>query len=150
MAITAAQCVPASSCSTKPHEVSTHGSLLLQGRGLKNGQTVAFPHSWDARIASNSPSAHLHSSKQGLVVTVPAGAHSGEIAVEWGRGRRSNTYEADQGGDPRAAPARPEAPAGASHPGAGEHHRETTAAGTAFAGQGQWIWYVSASDGGSV
>ena len=75
--ISSARCVPASNCDTKEHEVSTHGTLLLQGKGLKSGQAVAFPHSWDARIASNSPTAHLHSSTLGLVVTVPASAHSG-------------------------------------------------------------------------
>jgi hypothetical protein len=122
----AAQCVPASNCSTKPHEVSTHGTLLLQGRGLKSGQTVAFPHSWDARIASNSPSAHLHSSKQGLVVTVPYGP----IKVV--------THALHP-----PAPPPPPAPAPVST-------TATTAAGTAFAGLGQWIWYLSASDGGSV
>jgi hypothetical protein len=148
VAITAAQCVPVSNCSTKPHEVSTHGTLLLQGRGLKGGQPVAFPHSWDARIASNSPSAHLHASKQGLVVTVPASAHSGEIAVELGGGRRSNTYGPIKVvthalHPPAPKPAPPPAPAPVSV-------TATTAAGTAFAGQGQWIWYLSASDGGSV
>jgi len=90
--IAGARCVPASSCDTKEHEVSTHGTLLLQGKGLKSGQAVAFPHSWDARIASNSPSAHLHSSTQGLVVTVPSSAHSGEIAVMLGNGRKSNLF----------------------------------------------------------
>jgi Putative peptidoglycan binding domain len=148
VAITAAQCVPASNCSTKPHEVSTHGTLLLQGRGLKSGQAVAFPHSWDARIASNSPSAHLHSSKQGLVVTVPDSAHSGAIAVELGGGRRSNTYGPIKVvTHPLHPPAPKPPPAPVPAP---VSPTATTAAGTAFAGQGQWIWYLSASDGGSV
>jgi hypothetical protein len=146
VAITAAQCVPASNCGTQPHEVSTHGTLLLQGKGLKGGQTVAFPHSWDARIASNSPSAHLHSSKLGLVVTVPDSAHSGQIAVMLGRGRKSNLYgpikvvtHALHPPAPKPAPA-PAPPSGTA----------SAVAGTAFAGQGMWIWYLSDSDGGSV
>jgi hypothetical protein len=149
VAITAAQCVPASNCSTKPHEVSTHGTLLLQGRGLKSGQAVAFPHSWDARIASNSPSAHLHQSKEGLVVTVPASAHSGEIAVELGGGRRSNTYGPIKVVTHALLPPAPKPPPTPA-PAAPVSTTATTAAGTAFAGQGQWIWYLSASDGGSV
>jgi hypothetical protein len=88
--ITGAQCVPASNCSTKAHEVSTNGTLLLQGKGLKSGQAVAFPHSWGAQIARNSPSGRLRTTPTGLVVTVPGNAHSGEVAVILGGGRRSN------------------------------------------------------------
>ncbi len=146
VAITGAQCVPASNCSTKAHEVSTHGTLLLQGRGLKGGEAVAFPRSWEAHIASSSPSAHLHTSKLGLVVTVPASAHSGEIAVMLGRGRRSNLYGpikvVTHALHPPAPPP-PPAPAPVSG-------TVSSVAGTAFAGQGMWIWYMSASDGGNV
>ncbi len=144
--ISTARCVPASNCDTKQHEVSTHGTLLLQGRGLKSGQAVAFPRSWQARIASNSPSAHLHSSKLGLVVTVPANAHSGEIAVTLGQGKRSNLYGpikvVKHALHPPAPPTPPPAPAPTGV--------ASTAAGTALAGQGMWIWYMSASDGGNV
>jgi peptidoglycan hydrolase-like protein with peptidoglycan-binding domain len=143
--ISSAHCVPASNCGTKEHEVATHGTLLLGGKGLRSGQAVAFPHSWDARIASNSPSAHLHSSKLGLVVTVPAAAHSGQIAVMLGRGRKSNLYgpikvvtHALHPPTPKPAPVL--APSGVA----------STANGTALAGQGMWIWYLSASNGGSV
>ena len=146
VAISGAHCVPASNCSTKPLEVSTHGTLLVQGRGLRSGQAVAFPRSWEAHIASNSPSAHLHNTKLGLVVTVPYSAHSGEIAVMLGGGRRTNLYgpikvvkHALHPPAPKPAPV--PAPASVT---------ATTAAGTAFAGQGMWIWYMSASDGGSV
>jgi hypothetical protein len=148
VAITGAQCVPASNCSTKPHEVSTHGTLLVQGKGLKSGQTVAFPHSWDARIASNSPSGHLHDSKLGLVVTVPSSAHSGEIAVMLGGGRRSNTYGPIKVVTHALRPPAPPPPT--PPPPAPPDPTATTAAGTAFAGQGMWIWYLSASDGGQV
>jgi Putative peptidoglycan binding domain len=146
--IAGAHCVPSSSCSTKPHEVSTHGTLLLQGPGLKSGQAVAFPRVRGARIARDSPSAHLHNSKLGLVVTIPAGAHSGDIAVMLAGGRSSNRFGPIQVVTYRLHPPAPKvvapvAPAPASSV-------ATTASGTAFAGQGMWIWYMSASDGGSV
>jgi peptidoglycan hydrolase-like protein with peptidoglycan-binding domain len=145
--ISGARCVPASSCDTKEHEVSTHGTLLLQGKDLESGQAVAFPHSWEARIADNSPTAHLHSSKLGLVVTVPSSAHSGEIAVMLGRGRKSNlfgpikvvTHALHPPAPPKPAPPAPVPDSVAS-----------TANGTALAGQGMWIWYLSASDGGNL
>jgi peptidoglycan hydrolase-like protein with peptidoglycan-binding domain len=148
VAISNARCVPASNCDTKEHEVSTHGTLLLQGKGLKSGQAVAFPHSWEARIASNSPTAHLHSSTLGLVVTVPAGAHSGQIAVMLGRGRKSNlygpikvvTHALHPPAPPKPPPASAPAPSGTA----------STANGTALAGQGMWIWYLSASNGGNL
>jgi peptidoglycan hydrolase-like protein with peptidoglycan-binding domain len=113
---------------------------------LKGGEAVAFPRSWEAHIASNSPSAHLHNSKLGLVVTVPASAHSGAIAVMLGGGRRSNLY-----GPIKVVthalhpPAPPPPPAPAPVTGVA-----SSVAGTAFAGQGMWIWYMSASDGGNV
>jgi hypothetical protein len=141
------QCVPASACSTKLHEVSARGTLLLQGRGLASGQAVAFPHSWNATIARNSPSARLRTSQGGLVVTVPASAHSGRIAVVWGAGHKSNLYGpikvvAHALRPPAPPPAIPAPPAGAPAP--------TAVAGTPFAGQGMWIWYLSSSEGGNL
>jgi peptidoglycan hydrolase-like protein with peptidoglycan-binding domain len=144
--ITGAQCVPANSCGTKAHEVSTHGTLLLQGKGLKSGQAVAFPHSWDARIARNSPSGHLHTAPAGLVVTIPLDAHSGEIAVVLGGGRMSNLYGPIKVVTHALHPPAPK-PAPVVAP---TSVVASTAAGTAFAGQGTWIWYMSASDGGTV
>ncbi len=138
--------MPATSCDTKEHEVSTHGTLLLQGKGLKSGQSVAFPHSWQARIARNSPTAHLHSSKQGLVVTVPSGAHSGEIAVMLGNGRKSNLFGPIKVVRHALHPPAPPKPAPTPAP----TSVASTANGTALAGQGMWIWYLSASDGGNV
>lgn len=142
--ISGARCVPVSNCGTRGHEVSTHGTLLLQGKGLKSGQAVAFPRSWEARIASNSPSAHLRPSTLGLVVSVPGNAHSGQIAVLLGRGHRSNLYGpikvVTHALHPPAPPKPPPAPSGVA----------STANGTALAGHGMWIWYMSASNGGNV
>ncbi len=143
--ITVARCVPASRCSTKQHQVSTHGTLLLQGQGLKSGESVAFPRSWKARIARNSPSAHLHTSKLGLVVTVPSNAHTGNIAVMLPNGHSSNQFGPIQVVTYRLHPPAPKVPVPAPTTTA-----TTSASGTAFAGQGMWIWYMSASDGGNV
>jgi hypothetical protein len=142
--ISGARCVPVTNCSTKQHEVSTHGNLLMQGSGLKSGESVAFPKSWHARIAGNSPSAHLHMSKLGLVVTVPASAHSGSIEVKLPGGHHSNAYGPISVVTHKLHPPAPPAPA------VPPTNTATTASGTAFAGQGMWIWYMSASDGGSV
>jgi putative peptidoglycan binding protein len=145
--ISGANCVPASSCGTKPHQVSTHGTLLLEGQGLKSGEVVAFPRVRGARIARNSPSAHLHNSKLGLVVTVPASAHSGNIGVMLAGGGSSNQFGPISVVTYRLHPPAPKVPPPAAVPASGV---ATAASGTAFAGQGMWIWYISASDGGSV
>ncbi len=142
--IAAVRCVPVSSCGAKQHQVSTHGTLLLQGPGLHGGQAVAFPRVRNARIARNSPSAHLHNSKLGLVVTVPASAHSGSIAVMLAGGRSSNRFGPISVVTYKLHPPAPKTPPPPPTSTA------TTASGTAFAGQGMWIWYVSASDGGNV
>jgi peptidoglycan hydrolase-like protein with peptidoglycan-binding domain len=146
--IAGAQCVPASNCSTNPRQVSTHGTLLLAGRGLRAGLAVAFPRVRGAHIASNSPSSHLHQSKLGLVVTVPASAHSGNIAVVLAGGRRSNAYGPISVVRYALHPPKPPRVGGPPiNPTSGA---PVSATGTGFAGQGMWIWYMSQSDGGSV
>lgn len=139
--ISGAKCVPASHCSTSPRRVSQHGELLIKGRSLRTGMVVAFPRSWNARIARNSPTAHIAKSSLGLVVHVPSTAHSGRIMVLLGHGRHSNSYGPIQVvayalHPPRPSPAVQGAVASPS--------------GTAFDGQGMWIWYVSKSDGGNL
>jgi peptidoglycan hydrolase-like protein with peptidoglycan-binding domain len=108
---------------------------------------VAFPHSWGAQIARNSPSGRLRTTPTGLVVTVPGNAHSGEIAVMLGGGRRSNLYGPIKVVAHALHPPAPKPPPAPAAPPTGV---ASTAAGTAFAGQGMWIWYMSASDGGNV
>jgi hypothetical protein len=143
--ITSVRCTPASHCSTNPHQVSTHGILLIAGRGLGVGMVVAFPHARGARISSVSPAARLRRSSAGLEVTVPKAAHSGNIMVLLSHGRYTSSYgpimvvryalhppPAPHRADPPAAPVAP-APSG-----------------TAFSGQGMWIWYLSDSDGGNL
>ena len=140
--ITSVSCMPAARCNTNSHEVSTHGTLLLAGKGLTKGMTVAFPRAPGARISSSSPYSHLRTSKQGLILTVPSKAHSGHIMVLLSHGRHTSSY------GPitvvRYALHPPAPPKVITPPTA------TAASGTAFEGQGMWIWYVSQSDGGNV
>jgi peptidoglycan hydrolase-like protein with peptidoglycan-binding domain len=140
-----ARCAPAAQCSpSNPHEVSLHGYLVLSGRGLNPGLIVAFPRTRNATIASGSPLTRIYQSPYGPAVKVPIRAHSGRIEVMIGGGRRSNASRpitvvpyALHPPKPKAPPA----PVPTATPAAG---------GTAFEGQGMWIWYVSKSAGGSV
>ncbi|HEY5195144.1 MAG TPA: peptidoglycan-binding domain-containing protein [Solirubrobacteraceae bacterium] len=143
--LTSARCVPASHCSTNAREVSLGGELLIKGADLRKGMVVAFPHSWNARIASNSPTAHLASSTLGMVVHVPSSAHSGRIMILISHGRHTNSFGPIQivryALHPPAPPAPPVPPAPVA---------SATPSGSAFNGQGMWIWYVSQSDGGNL
>jgi len=142
--ITGAHCTPVSHCGANPHQVSLHGALLIAGRGLAAGMVVAFPSRPRARISSVSPAAHLRTSAAGLEVTVPKTAHSGNIMVLLGHGHYTSSYGPI--GIVRYAlhPPAPKDPPAPAAP--------VTAApsGTAFDGQGMWIWYLSQSDGGSL
>jgi peptidoglycan hydrolase-like protein with peptidoglycan-binding domain len=139
--IMSVRCVPVSHCSANPHQVSLRGTLSIAGRGIAAGLIVAFPSRPRARISSVSPAAHLRRTPGGLEVTVPRSAHTGNIMVLLGHGRHSSSYGPINVvryalHPPRSAkPAAPIAPA---------------PSGTAFDGQGMWIWYVSQSEGGSL
>jgi peptidoglycan hydrolase-like protein with peptidoglycan-binding domain len=139
--ITGARCVPAAHCSSAPRKVSQGGELLIEGSSLRRGMVVAFPRSWNARIARNSPRAHLAHSRLGAIVHVPRSAHSGRIMILLGHGRHSNSYGPIQVVDYALQPPRPRTAPGAV---------AATPSGTAFDGQGMWIWYVSKSDGGDL
>jgi peptidoglycan hydrolase-like protein with peptidoglycan-binding domain len=140
--IASARCVPAAHCSTNPRRVSQHGELQLRGTALRRGMVVAFPRRWNARIARNSPTAHLAKTGLGMVVHVPASDHSGRIMILLGGGRHSNAYGPIQIVSYALHPPRPRpvTPVGAA----------AAPSGTAFDGQGMWIWYVSKSDGGNL
>jgi peptidoglycan hydrolase-like protein with peptidoglycan-binding domain len=128
-------------CSTNSRQVSLRGELLIKGSGVRSGMVVAFPHSYGAHIARNSPTARIAPSKLGMVVHVPSTAHSGRIMILLSHGSHSNSYGPLQivryALHPPAPP--PVAQAVVAPP-----------SGTAFDGQGMWIWYVSQSDGGSL
>lgn len=109
---------------------------------MRRGMVVAFPRSWNAHIARNSPTARLSQTSTGLVVRVPASAHSGRIMILLSHGRHSNAYGPIQVVGYQLHPPRPHGvtPVGAT----------AAPSGTAFDGQGIWIWYVSQSDGGNL
>jgi peptidoglycan hydrolase-like protein with peptidoglycan-binding domain len=137
--ISSAKCVPAIHCSANPRQVSLRGELLVGGTAIRRGMVVAFPRSFGARIARNSPTAHISSSSLGLVVHVPSSAHSGRIMILLGHGRHSNSYGPIQVVRYALHPPSPPASPSAAPP-----------SGTAFDGQGMWIWYVSQSGGGNL
>jgi peptidoglycan hydrolase-like protein with peptidoglycan-binding domain len=146
--ITGVSCMPTANCSGNPHQVSTHGTLLIAGKGLAAGMTVAFPHSPGARISSASPYAHLHKPAKvaGLEVTVPKNAHSGHIMVLLSHSRYTSSYGPIYVYNHALHPPPPQDPPPAAAPSA----VGAAPTGSAFEGQGMWIWYVSHSDGGNV
>ena len=139
--ITGVACVPYASCSGNPHQVSLHGQLELRGIGLKSGMEVAFAKRPGARVTRTSPAAHLRSARGTLLVEVPKRAHSGHIMVLLGHGRYTSSYGPIYVYAHALHPPAPKDPPAAT---------STSATGTPFEGQGMWIWYVSASDHGSV
>ena len=138
--ITSVRCTPAPRCSANPRQVSVHGTLALTGRGLAAGMIVAFPRSPGARISRNSPASRLRSTGSSLIVTVPSAAHSGNIMVLLGRGRYTSSYGPIYVFNHALhRPVRPRLTGGLG-----------ALSGTAFDGQGMWIWYLSKSGGGVV
>jgi peptidoglycan hydrolase-like protein with peptidoglycan-binding domain len=137
-------CVPAAKCSVLPHEVSVHGILLLEGVGLKAGMVVAFPSAPGARISRASPGARLRHSSVGLVVTVPTSAHSGRIMVLISSARHTSSY------GPITVVRHALHPPAPKHPTLPPTATVGAVGGTAFEGQGMWIWYLSQSNGGSI
>jgi peptidoglycan hydrolase-like protein with peptidoglycan-binding domain len=146
--ITSVSCVPYASCSGNPHQVSLHGTLELGGVGLKAGMEVAFPKTPNsapsAHISSVSPAAHLREASGGLIVEVPKTAHSGHIMILLGGGKYTSSYGpiyvyAHALHPPPPPPTAATAGGTVSSPSA-----------SAFEGQGMWIWYLSASNGGNL
>ncbi|HXW58932.1 MAG TPA: peptidoglycan-binding domain-containing protein [Solirubrobacteraceae bacterium] len=141
--ITSVSCVPASRCSANPHQVSTRGTLMIGGKGISSGMTVAFPSAPGARVTRSSPAGHLHAAGgglKGLVVTVPKTAHSGHIMVLLSHGRYTSSYGPIYVFAHALHPLKPKDPSpGPGSPGP-----------SAFEGNGMWIWYLSESDGGDL
>lgn len=140
--ITAVACTPSPHCSANPHQVSTHGTLLLKGIGLQPGMVLGFPKKPGARVTGSSPAARLRKSSLGLLATVPRAAHSGHVMVLLSHGRYTSSYGPiyvyTHALHPPPPP-KPTSPVLAGGVGTG-----------ALEGQGMWIWYVSRSSGGSV
>jgi hypothetical protein len=139
--IMSVNCVPKVKCSGNPHQVSAHGTLLIAGKGLAAGSTIAFPRTPGGRIVRSSPISHLRKTSAGLVLTVPSAAHSGRIQALLSRARHSSSY------GPIYIYKH------ALHPPVTPHPLPATVgavSGSPFDGQGMWIWYVSKSNGGNV
>jgi peptidoglycan hydrolase-like protein with peptidoglycan-binding domain len=141
--ITSVSCVPQARCSGNPHQVSTHGTLLIAGKGLLSGMTVAFPRSAGARIGRTSPGSHLRKTSAGLVLTVPSTAHSGHIMIVLSGARHSSSYGPIYVYKHALHP--PPKPKVAPVPSA-----VGAVSGSPFDGQGMWIWYVNKSNSGNV
>ncbi len=140
--ITSVRCVPEAKCSGNPHQVSVHGTLLVAGNGIGAGATIAFPKQANGRVVAGSPTSHLRKTVAGLVLTVPATAHSGHIMVLLSGARHSSSYGPIYVYKHALHPPKPVArPAPAAVGAVGP---------SPFEGQGMWIWYVSKSNGGSV
>ena len=145
--ITSVNCVPYAACSGNPHQVSLHGTLELQGVGLKAGMEVIFPKAPNAapsaRISSVAPAAHLRQVSGGMLVEVPKTAHTGHIMILLGGGRYTSSYGPIYVyAHALHPPPPPPDPTAASE--------DSTPGGSAFEGQGMWIWYLSASDHGNL
>ncbi len=139
--IRSVSCIPALRCSTNPHQVSIHGTLLLTGIGVHSGMLVAFPRSPGERVTPSSPAAHLRLTGAGLIVTVPSKAHSGRIQLMLGGGRHTSSFGPISIVAHALVPPAPRVPSAASTGAVGPNP---------FEGQGMWIWYVSQSNAGNV
>jgi hypothetical protein len=141
--IASVKCVPTSKCGSNAHQVSLRGTLLIAGPRVQSGMIVAFPSTPNARISRTSPAAHLRSTSAGLEATVPTTAHSGNIMLLLGGGRYTSSY------GPISVvryALHPPAPKPQTPPQA----LASSPSGTAFDGQGVWIWYLSQSEGGNL
>jgi peptidoglycan hydrolase-like protein with peptidoglycan-binding domain len=137
--ITSVICTPTPNCSTNPHQVSTHGTLLVKGVGVKAGMVLAFPKVPGAKVTRTSPTTRLRSTSIGLLATVPKAAHSGHLMILLSHGRYTSSYGPIYVYAHALHPPVVSSPVTAVVAGAG-----------ALEGQGMWIWYVSRSSGGTT
>jgi hypothetical protein len=140
--VSSVSCVPASRCSSNPHEVSVHGTLRLSGAGLRAGMVVVFARSPGAHLTRTSPGSHLRQTSSGLLATVPRNGHSGRIMVFINSVRHTGSVGPITVVNHALHPPVTHVP--------GPPASTPPPTGTGFEGQGMWIWYVSASSGGST
>jgi Putative peptidoglycan binding domain len=119
--------------------------LLIAGKGIGAGMTVAFPRSAGARIGRASPGSHLRKTNAGLVLTVPSAAHSGHIMILLSGARHSSSYGPIYVYKHALHPPPKPKPTPSPSPSA-----VGAVSGSAFDGQGMWIWYVNKSNSGNV
>jgi hypothetical protein len=134
--ITFVRCWPIVVCTGDAHTVAPGGRLRFRGRNLaKHGMVVVYSRRKRTHKASGGRSAALTSKLRlrrpdGYVTTVPAIAASGRIRIVGPRGR-SNVV-------------------GPIHIHKRTMPRAVHGSGTAFDGNGMWIWYVSKSSDGTT
>jgi Putative peptidoglycan binding domain len=132
--ISSVRCWPVAVCDKDPHTVAPGGRLRFKGRNLtKRGMVVVF--SRRAHTASGGKRAALTAKLRlrkpaGFVTTVPVSARSGRIRIV-GPSGRSNVV-------------------GPIHIHKRPVSRPVHGSGTAFDGNGMWIWYVSKSSDGTT
>jgi Putative peptidoglycan binding domain len=132
--LTGAKCVSLCAGGLTVH---AGGTIVLHGRHFVAGATVVvFPRQPVGGRKGLRTGVVMRSSPQGFAVTVPASAHSGHIVVRGPTGLRSGAF-----GPVKVLPPIPVA-------------LQSTAAaapsGTAFDGNGMWIWYMTKSDAGNI
>jgi putative peptidoglycan binding protein len=132
--ISSVRCWPIVVCGKDAHTVAPGGRLRFKGRNLaKRGMVVVF--SRRAHTASGGKRGALTAKLRlrkpaGFVTTVPVSARSGRIRI-LGPGGRSNVV-------------------GPIHIHKPTVSRPVHGSGTAFDGNGMWIWYVSKSSDGTA
>ena len=129
--ITAVNCYPAAHCGANAHIVWVHGTLEIQGTAIGEGMEVLFPERRLGLIGPGSARATLREEGSRLLVSVPPGAHSGDVEVVY-PGGHTPAY------GPIILSGKRLHPPPASSPGG------------PFASKGMWIWYVRDSSGGSA
>jgi hypothetical protein len=128
-----ARCVPATAATCKSGVAVRIGrQIQLRGTRLKLGMRVTFR--WPAGALATK----LHRGNAGWVARVPAGVHTGKVAVTVRdrAGRRSNTIRIAILADPKPIVAPALSGDGATP--------------VAFRGNGMWIWQLPKSDGGNL
>jgi peptidoglycan hydrolase-like protein with peptidoglycan-binding domain len=130
--LTGVKCLTLCASSLSVH---AGGLLVVHGRHFVAGTTiVVFPRRPQGGRKGLFTGVAMRLSAQGFVVAVPASAHSGHISLRGATGLRSQTF-----GPVRILPPIPIALQSTVAP-----------SGTAFDGNGMWIWYMSKSDGGDL
>src|SRR3954464_7138301 len=123
---------------TDKRTVAPGGAVKLAGHRLMGGSRVMFPvrvAGGKRRMRTLKPRTRTQTR---IVVAVPKNARSGRLYVRAPHGMRSNLTGTIR---IRKLPRRTPTPAGGDAP---------PPTGTAFDGNGMWIWYVSKSNGGDL
>ncbi|MEA2437776.1 MAG: hypothetical protein QOF65_2332, partial [Thermoleophilaceae bacterium] len=120
---------------TDSHTVAPGGKLKLAGSRFPSGARVIFPVRRTDGSHTTRSMKPLSASSTRIVVSVPANARTGRVYVRGSHGARTNSSGTLK---IRKLATRP--PTSTPPP----------TSGTAFDGNGMWIWYVSKANGGDL